>query len=289
MNPGDPNPFLRRDPLAGGDAPHGGLTRRLEYTVQMDGKPFQMKLDFPLPDGRTIVQGPLTYEADGMMTQHSIAWMSDPRFVEAYRRGMATGHRFGANLHIEWRVFLACWAARVASDLDGDFVECGVNTGIFSAAICSYLDFNRFPEKHFYLLDTFEGLPAEQLTPKELEAGIATAAATEYFDTYELVRATFAQYPNVVLIKGRVPDTLPLCPAERIAYLCLDMNAEKPERAAIEYFWERIVPGGMIVLDDYGFLPHALQRASLDEFARLHNTGIFTLPTGHGLLVKPHR
>jgi O-methyltransferase len=218
---------------------------------------------------------------------HSVAWMNDPKFIEAYARGMATGHNFGANLHIEWRVFLACWAARVASRLDGDFVECGVNTGIFSAAICSYIDFNRFPEKHFYLVDTFEGLPLDQLSPAEVAAGIGGSAEDEYFDSYDLVRRNFQEYPNVVVIKGRVPEALALVPAERIAYLCRDMNAVKPERAAIEYFWDKLVPGGMVVLDDYGFRRHVAQQESFDEFARLHDVGIFSLPTGHGLMIKP--
>jgi O-methyltransferase len=265
----------------------GNYGKRLLFNITVEGKPVRINIEFPLENGITIVQGPLTYDADGMATAHSVAWMDDPNFVEAYRRGMATGHRFEANLHIEWRVYLACWAAKLASKLDGDFVECGVNTGIFSAAICSYINFGQFPEKRFYLLDTFAGLPLDQLSPEEVAHGIGDAAGQEYFDTYDLVRETFAEYPNVVLVKGRVPDTLPLVPSSRIAYLCLDMNAAKPERAAMEFFWDKIVPGGMIVLDDYGFQPHSEQQVSLDEFARLHDVSIFTMPTGHGLLIKP--
>jgi hypothetical protein len=67
------------------------------------------------------------------------------------------------------------------------------------------------------LLDTFAGFPDDQ------RGGLAVA--NDYFDTYDLVRTTFAEYPNVVVIRGAVPDTLPLVPSERIAYLCIDMNA----------------------------------------------------------------
>jgi O-methyltransferase len=246
-----------------------------------DGTAIRCDITFPLPDGTVMVQGPLTYNSDGLMTTHSVAWMDDPAFVEAYRRGMATGHRYGDDLHIEWRVFTACWAAQLACNLDGDFVECGVHTGIFSAAACSYIDFNRYPEKHFYLLDTFAGFPDEQ------KGGLAVG--NDYFDTYDLVRATFAEYPNVVVIRGAVPGTLPLVPSERIAYLCIDMNAAEPERAALDYFWDKVVPGGVILLDDYGFIEHEAQRRSFDEFARAHDVRILALPTGHGLLIKPYR
>jgi len=277
-----------------GDAPaseYDAARKKLRVTFRLpDGSPLSQEITFPLADGHNLVRiGKIAYEADGLATAHSTAWMRDPAFVEAYRCGMATGHRYGEDLHIEWRVHLACWAASVAKELDGDFVECGVNTGIFSAAICSYIDFNRYPQKRFYLLDTFEGFPADQFSTVEVMAGTNDFDSEYYFDTFALVRQTFAKYPNVVLIKGTVPETLSRVPSERIAYLCLDMNAEKPERAAIEFFWDKIVPGGVVLLDDYGFTGHAFQRASLDEFAREKGVSIFTVPTGHGLLIKPPR
>ncbi len=262
--------------------------KRLPVSIVLpDGNKLATFLEFPRADGYTVVKGPITYDADGMTTTHSVAWMSDPAFAEAYERGMATGHRFGDDLHIEWRVALACWAASVAIKLDGDFVECGVNTGIFSAAICSYVDFGTYADRRFYLVDTYEGIPTEQLSEAERAHRRAEQSRGVYFDSYELVCATFAPYPNVVPIKGRVPEILPAVPAERVAYLCIDMNAAAPERAAIEYFWDRIVPGGVVLLDDYGFVDHGEQRAAMDAFARAHDVRIFSMPTGHGLLIKP--
>ena len=98
---------------------------------------FEVKLSFPLPDGRTVVQGPLTYESDGLFTTNRCDFIAEPRFREAYRLGNHTGHKFRENpddLHIEWRVHVLCWAATQALRQEGDFVECGVNTGIFSRA-----------------------------------------------------------------------------------------------------------------------------------------------------------
>jgi hypothetical protein len=261
---------------------------KVEFTAA-DGSLVHFEITFPLPDGSMLVHGPLSYLADGLTSVHSVAWMDDPAFVEAYTRGIATGHRFGDQLHCEWRVYTACWAAYLAKDLDGDFVECGVNTGIFSAAICSYIDFNRYPEKHFYLLDTFEGAPPDQLLPEETAAALEAKSEGYYFDSYDLVCRTFAEYPNVVPIKGRVPETLARVPSSRIAYLCVDLNAAVPERAALEYFWDKVVPGGVILLDDYGYAGHEAQRRSFDDFARSRDARIFSMPTGHGLLIKPYR
>jgi O-methyltransferase len=251
------------------------------------GQKLNLTISFPLPDGRDIVEVPLTYKTDGLATKHSVHWMREPRFARAYDAAVTSGHRFGSNFHVEWRVYLPCWAASVASQLEGDFVECGVDTGMCSRAICNYLSFERFTDRQFYLLDTFEGFPVDQLTDSERGTGLTDHYLRTYGDTYELVRRNFKEYSNVVLIKGRVPETLSQVPSRKIAYLMIDMNAAIPERAAIEYFWEKLVPGAPVVLDDYGYIGHDAQRISLDEFAASKNVSIFTLPSGQGLILKP--
>ena len=78
----------------------------------------------------------------------NLTFMSDARFLSAYRRGMASGHSFSPpgqsdpDIGLEWGVYTCCWAAKYATRLPGDFVECGVNTGILSLAVCEYIDFN---------------------------------------------------------------------------------------------------------------------------------------------------
>ena len=73
-----------------------------------------------------------SYNQDGLSSQHNNDFMSDPAFIKAYNRGVqAVG--FDYNWH--WRVHIGLWAARTAVNLDGDFVECGVNAGFLSSSI----------------------------------------------------------------------------------------------------------------------------------------------------------
>jgi hypothetical protein len=65
------------------------------------------------------------------------------------------------------------------------------------------------------------------------------------------------------------------------------MNNVLPEIAAIEYFWDKLVQGGIVVLDDYGFTSHLQQKLAFDEFAKRVGVLILTLPTGQGLILKP--
>ncbi len=227
---------------------------------------------------------PLQYAQDNLATAAAADFLRDPRFIEAYRLGMGTGHRFRSDLHIEWRVYTCCWAAASALNLPGDFVECGVYTGITSRAVVSYVDFASESERTFYLLDTFEGIPSEQFTAAELAAGLDKRYT--YEGTLELVKRNFSAFPNVKIVSGRIPATLSEVTSERVAYLAIDMNVAAPEIAAIEYFWDRLVPGAVVVLDDYNWLDHAEQRRAFDQFAKSRKTQVLALPTGQGLLLK---
>jgi O-methyltransferase len=62
-----------------------------------------------------------------------------------------------------------------------------------------------------------------------------------------------SEFKNVELIKCFVPDVQPQVKTDQIAYLHIDMNSAAPESAAVEYFWSKLVPGAIILLDDYAY------------------------------------
>ena len=233
------------------------------------------------------------YNADGVCVfGKNTEFLREPRFVEAYGRGMDSGHKIGrergskTDIHIEWRIHVLCWAAYHATKLPGDFVECGVNTGICSLAVAHYIDLNS-TGKRFYLFDTFSGIPKEQISDRERELNREKENALYYEECYETACQNFAPFPNAHLIRGRVPDTLSNVQIDRVCYLHLDMNIVAPEIAAIHHFWEKLVPGGQVILDDYGWLGYVPQKEAMDQFAASVACKILTLPTGQGLLLKP--
>ena len=236
-------------------------------------------------------RGVPTYDADYLTVWHKyVDFMQEPAFLSAYRRGMFSGHSIGQNpneqrdIHIEWRIAVCCWAGRHAARLDGDFVECGTNTGIMSLAVCDYVDFNGL-DKYFYLFDTFNGIPVEQISMGEGAAGRANENSM-YPDCWERAVANFAPFPRARLVRGRVPETLTSVEIDKVAYLCIDMNITLPEKAALEYFWEKLTPGGVVVFDDYAWTPYREQKEAHDAFAHSKGVKILTLPTGQGLLLK---
>lgn len=224
-----------------------------------------------------------------ILKARNLSWMRTERFQTAYQKGINSGHQWSKNpkhpLKLEWRVNTALWAAHKALGLEGDFVECGVNTGILSLAICQDLDFAKLDRK-FYLFDTYEGIPEHQMSPKEKAARLAENADF-YPDCYELVKNNFREYPNAQLVRGFVPDSLTQVKIDKVAYLSLDMNIALPERAAIEYFWDKLSSGAVVVLDDYGWKGFEEQMISMDEFAQSKGVRVCAMPTGQGILIKP--
>lgn len=227
--------------------------------------------------------GPITYDTDSITTSNNSDFTKEPRFAKAYAEAVKT--KKGVGISLQWRTYILCWLADHVKHLEGDFVECGVDTGAYSRAVVEYVDFKKL-DKKLYLMDTFEGLVGDLVTEEELKAGIE-----KYMDKYktknlyENVKETFKEF-NTEVIKGMIPDTLPRCDAKKICYLSIDMNCVAPEIAAAEYFWDKVVPGGVIILDDYGFPAHILQKKAFDEFALRKNISILSLPTGQGIIIK---
>ncbi len=209
--------------------------------------------------------------------------MYDKKFMEAYAQGINSGHQFG-NIDIRWRAHVVCWAAQHAVQLGGDFVECGVNTGIWSLTAMSMINFETLTERKWWLLDTYCGL-AEQLADPDEGEWVHTWN-NAYPECYDLAKKNFSPYPNAILIRGMVPDTLSQVTSTKIAYLSLDMNHAAPEIAAGEFFWDRLMTGALILLDDYAYVGCSKQREAWDDFARSKGYTILSMPTGQGIIIK---
>ncbi len=246
---------------------------------------------------RTVYRaGRAAYTEDGMIVDRNVSWMNEPKFNEAYSESWGSGPlKAMGNPHIRWRAHVACWAAQQAIALDGDFVECGVNEGFLSKMIIQYTNFESY-KKTFWLLDTYEGFDprylsaAEQATQKKAHKALGKSGPWYrgmYEPVWEIVQQKFGRYPFVKLVKGAVPDTLPEVTAPKVAFLSLDMNCAAPEVEALEYFWDKLTPGGIVLFDDYGFVGHEEQHERENEFARAKGVAICALPTGQGLLIKP--
>ena len=227
-----------------------------------------------------------SFAADNLITlDKSAGFLSEPRFATAFEKCVRTEEERSRS----WRLHTLTWAAEAALGLDGDFVECGVYEGFMSAVVANYTAFET-TDKTFYLYDTFEGLNEKYSRPEDFAANpnLWNILQDQYQKPgiYEGVCERFAAYDNVKVIKGVVPDILLTESPRRIAYLHIDMNAAAAELGALQVLFDRVVAGGRIVFDDYGWLLFASQKAAADDFMRRRGLMVLELPTGQGLVIK---
>jgi O-methyltransferase len=226
--------------------------------------------------------------ADGIeVTGRNLEFLRNPDFIKAWET--AKKNNFDAwrgNVpDVRWRAHIAVWAARQALNVEGDFVECGVYAGLLSGTICSALKFASV-KKRFFLFDTFLGIPDGE----SANAGSDRIKEinSHYIDVRKIVRKNFAECSNVKIVEGILPGTLPKARIGKISYLSVDLNTAETERQVIEYLWPKVSPGGIVLIDDYGWSAFSEQYVMWNNFANKQGLAIACLPTGQGLLIKPH-
>ena len=221
------------------------------------------------------------YANDMLITiGRNLSFRSDERFMESFRSSAQSDQEQS----LLWRLHVLTWAARNALHVDGDFAECGVLKGFSSEVICKYLGFQDLPRR-YYLYDTFSGLPEETSTETERKKW-QSYKEIDGEALYREVCEKFSVYGNVEVVRGVVPDSFGVAVPEKIAFLHIDMNSERAEMLALEHLFDRVVPGGVIVLDDFGWTSHVGQTKAELAFMRERGHAILELPTGQGMILK---
>ncbi|MEO9136499.1 MAG: TylF/MycF/NovP-related O-methyltransferase [Casimicrobiaceae bacterium] len=195
---------------------------------------------------------------------------------DAFMRAWSSNAESGPDKAIIWRRYILACAAYHAIQLDGDFVECGAYTGVGVKTVIDYLGGNRFP-KTFWIYDLFE----------HDESMRHHAMPDHGPDLHERVVRKFQSYPQVKVLKGNIPDVFDGQSPGRVAYLHIDLNEAPAELAALDALFDRVVPGGIVILDDYewaGLYRH--QKLAEDPWFEARRYRVFPLPTGQGLVIK---
>lgn len=220
---------------------------------------------------------PRLYFADHLVTmERCMGFLEDKRFMEAVERASQTPQ----DNSLLWRLHTLTWAGRHCLNIEGDFVDCGVYRGFMSHVLIDYLEFP-YQSRTFFLYDTFTGIPEAHRSGSPVrEGGYAEEGL------YERAKERFKPFHNVRVVQGVVPDVLAEISPDKVAYLHLDMNSASAEVGALEVLFDRITPGGMVVLDDYGWYWYRTQKQAEDAFFEARGHHVLELPTGQGLVVK---
>lgn len=178
----------------------------------------------------------------------------------------------------------ALWAAVSASKyvaqrgVPGAVVECGVWRGGSSMAMLSTL-LAHGQIRDVWLFDTYAGMTAPQSVDRVAASGQSASAImskTRRGDGYNIwahatledVKRNVARtgYPEtrIQFVVGDVLETLREVSPDSISILRLDTDWYLSTKKELECLYDRVSPGGVVIVDDYGFWQGA--RRAVDEF-----------------------
>lgn len=160
--------------------------------------------------------------------------------------------------------------------LSGDCAEVGVYRGDFARHINAH-----FPTKKLYLFDTFEGFVAADL---RAESPLVQGMGAGHFanTSVELVLSKMPYKEQCVVRKGWFPDTTRGLEDSRFCFVRLDTDLYDPILAGLAFFYPRLVPGGILIVDDY-FSTYDGVKKAVDAFAAKSQIPI--VPIGDGISV----
>ena len=180
-----------------------------------------------------------------------------------------------------WNVSYAVnHALKFAKTENYTLVECGVEwgyTAFFALKIISSVS------KNFtmHLYDAWQDMREDELLESEywhvnlyknLDIDLTMKNLREFND-------------NLVYHKGYIPESLQNKPKspDSIFYLHIDLNSATPTLATLEFFYPKLVSGGVILFDDYGWDAYKDTKDAIESFFKNKPGIVMKLPTGQAI------
>lgn len=168
----------------------------------------------------------------------------------------------------------------------GNVAECGCWRGASAYQIAYHLKNNHFQNK-FYIFDSFEGL--SDFEKEDLENSRISdieKRKKEFFCSLDVVKENLKEFDFIEYKKGWIPGRFNEVDGLKFCFAHIDVDLYRPIKDSLEFFYPRMVEGGIIAFDDYGYLAFPGAKRAVDEF--IEGKGIFflPLPSGEAFIIK---
>ena len=182
----------------------------------------------------------------------------DAKFDELYLAGLFTTGTPPAPLRRRDRFRILVRQFERTLTLEGRVAECGCFRGLSSFLLCSCLRQHDglFDGTGYEIYDSFCGLsdpqPEDAPTAESDELVVSSLRARNFAFPLQEVQRALADFPGIGYGAGWIPDAFPN-DERRYRFVHVDVDLYQPTKASLEYFWSRLVPGGLMVCDDYNW------------------------------------
>ena len=201
-------------------------------------------------------------------------WRALYKTTQAVTQGSSTD-----NIFRQCRFYSTLQMANYAASLPvGDVIECGCWNGHSTVAIASILADLGFAGQ-FHVFDSFEGGLSDFQEKDEsyfqLSEDEKRAQKEQFVSSFEFVSSVTAKFGFVELHRGWIPQSFTSFGVRPVKFVHIDVDMYEPTKAALEFFWGGLVPGGCIVVDDYNHTVFEGATRAVNEFLESTEPTIF--------------
>ena len=205
-------------------------------------------------------------------SEYGRLFLEDREFIKYYMKFMDVN-----NWHSLDRKYTLNQLLKLCIHLDGEIAECGTYKGASAFLMCQ-----TFKESGntIHLFDSFEGLSEPGARDGSYwEKGALKATENE-------VKNTLSGYSNYCIYKGWIPECFDKVGDIKFSFLHIDVDLYNPTLESLNYFYDRMTKGGIILMDDYGFKSCPGAKLAADGFFYDKPENIIMLPSGQAFVVK---
>lgn len=168
------------------------------------------------------------------------------------------------------------------SKLSGAMLEVGVYKGATGAIIAKSAKLSGI-SNNVYLADTFSGVVKAGAKDSFYKGGEFSDTSTR--EVEELM--DYLHLKNYKILKGIFPDeTSALITDSEFRFCHIDVDVYQSAKDILEWLWPKLVIGGVIVFDDYGFSASDGVAKLVNEFRGTQKCIVVHNLNGHAVIVK---
>lgn len=210
----------------------------------------------------------------------TVRWPFDSGFNETRARAKKKGV---AGIPDD-RCYTLYKVAKAVAKIDGDLAECGCRQGKSTRFILSGSGIDS--DKMMHIFDSFEGLSAPTGKDKLISGNSAwkpNALAT----SEDVLVNNLQMYEHMIAIyKGWIPDRFNEIADRKFSMVHIDVDLYEPTLESLKFFYDRMVPRGVIICDDYGSTSCPGAKKAFDDFFADKPEAMMEMPTEQAIVVK---
>lgn len=166
-----------------------------------------------------------------------------------------------------------CVESVIEDGVPGDLIETGAWRGGSTIYMRAILAAYGVDDRKVWVADSFEGLPEPDAKKYAADTGDQHHTRSNLAVSVDMVKDNFRRYDlldgQVEFLVGWFSDTLPGAPIDKLAVLRLDGDMYSSTIDALDALYDRVSPGGYVIVDDYGAVPACAK--AIHDFRDAHD------------------